>query len=165
MLLSFPRLVLAIAVAALLGASTLGVLIAISAVSWPGYARIIRSFVLQVRSEGYVLAAVCCGASPWRVVRSHILSAVLGPMVVLITLDVSQMILSLAALSFLGLGTRPPAPEWGTMLNEGRQFIEEAPWLFFVPGLSIFLVVMCANYLGDSLRDGLDPRRGLLRGL
>jgi peptide/nickel transport system permease protein len=162
-LLAFPRLVLAIAVAALLGGSTLSVVVALTAVSWPAYARIIRSFVLQTKHEGYVLAARACGASPWRIMRHHVLGAVVGPMVILVTLDLSQVILSLASLSFLGLGTRPPAPEWGTMLNEGRSFIEEAPWLFFVPGLAIFLVVICANYLGDTLRDALDPRQDALR--
>ncbi|HEX2515174.1 MAG TPA: nickel transporter permease, partial [Chloroflexota bacterium] len=162
-LLAFPRLVLAIAVAALLGGSTLSVVVALTAVSWPAYARIIRSFVLQTKHEGYVLAAHASGASPWRIMRHHVLGAVVGPMVILVTLDLSQVILSLASLSFLGLGTRPPAPEWGTMLNEGRSFIEEAPWLFFVPGLAIFLVVICANYLGDTLRDALDPRQDALR--
>jgi len=157
--LAFPRLVLAIAVAALLDAGLAGLVIAVSLVSWPGYARIVRGYAMQLRDEGYVVAARCAGTSRWRILRSHVLGSVIGPVLVLAMVDVGEVILSIAGLSFLGLGVRPPAPEWGGMLNEARSFMAEAPWMFLAPGGAICLVVLSVNYLGDAVRDALDPRR------
>ena len=157
-LLAFPRLVLAIAIAALMGASLGSVIVAVTVVSWPSYARIFRSYVLQVKHEGYVVAARCAGTPTWKILTSHILGAIVGPVLVLATLDLGQIILSVASLSFLGLGIRPPAAEWGAMLNEARPYVERAPWVFLAPGVAIFMVVMSANYLGDAVRDAMDPR-------
>ncbi|MFC0534241.1 ATP-binding cassette domain-containing protein [Phytohabitans kaempferiae] len=157
-LLAFPRLVLAIALAALLGGGVAGVVLAVSLVSWPGYARLVRGYALQIRDEGYVQAARCAGTPWWRIVRTHVAGAITGPVLVLAVVDVGEVILAIAGLSFLGLGVRPPAPEWGAMLNEARPYIEDAPWMFLAPGLAIFLVVLAVNYLGDAVRDALEPR-------
>jgi peptide/nickel transport system permease protein len=157
-LFSFPQLVLAIALASLMGPGLVSLMIAVAAVSWPSYARIFRSYVLSVRNEGYVLAARAMGVPAWRVIGTHIIGAIAGPILVLVTLDMGSIVLSIASLSFLGLGILPPHPEWGAMLNEGRAYLEEAPWLFVVPGLVIFLLAFASNYLGDTLKDAMEPR-------
>lgn len=157
-LFSFPQLVLAIALASLLGPGLISLMIAVAAVSWPSYARIFRSYVLSVRNEGYVLASRAMGVPAWRVIVTHIMGAIAGPILVLVTLDLGSIVLSIASLSFLGLGILPPHPEWGAMLNEGRAYLEEAPWLFIVPGFVIFLLAFATNYLGDTLKDALEPR-------
>lgn len=157
-LLAFPRLVLAIAVAALMGGGTGPLVIAISAVAWPAYARIIRGFTLQIAQEGYVAAARCLGTPVWKILLHHIGLNLVGPILVLGMLDIGNLILAVSALSFLGLGVAPPAPEWGAMLNEGRASMEVAPWLVLVPGLAIFLVVLAANYFGDIVRDSVEGR-------
>jgi peptide/nickel transport system permease protein len=157
-LLSFPTLVLAIAIAALMGPGLTGLMIAVAAVSWPSYARIFRSYVLSVKQDGYIQAARCSGTPAWKIMLTHILGAIIGPILVLITLDIGHVILSIASLSFLGLGIRPPQPEWGAMLNEGRAYLEEAPWLFLAPGTIIFVMVLATNYLGDTIKDALEPR-------
>jgi len=157
--LAFPRLVLAIVIAGLLGVGVTTILIAVVAVSWAGYARIVRGSVLQAREEQYVQAAYALGASPLRILVRHVLPAVAGPVVVLATLDFGRLILQISSLSFLGLGIRPPAPEWGAMLNDGRLFFVRNPELMLPPGLAIFLTVLSANLLGDAARDALDPAR------
>jgi peptide/nickel transport system permease protein len=157
-LLAFPRLVLAIAVAALMGGGMVPLIIAISVVAWPAYARIIRGFTLQVAQEGYVSAARCLGTPAWKVLTSHIALNLVGPILVLAMLDIGNLILAVSALSFLGLGVPPPAPEWGAMLNEGRGSMEVAPWLVLAPGLAIFVVVLAANYFGDIVRDSVEGR-------
>jgi peptide/nickel transport system permease protein len=157
-LLAFPRLVLAIAVAALMGGGIVPLIIAISIVAWPAYARIIRGFTLQLRDEGYVLAARCLGTPTWKILLHHIALTLLGPILVLGLLDLGSLILAVSALSFLGLGIAPPAPEWGAMLNEGRASMEEAPWLVLAPGGAILVVVLALNYFGDVLRDGAEGR-------
>jgi len=157
--LAFPRLVLAITIAGLLGAGLGSVVIAIVAVSWAWYARVIRGMVLQAREEQYVLAAHAVGASVPRVLLRHLLPAIIGQLAVLTSLDFGRIILAISALSFLGLGIRPPAPEWGAMLNESRLFFARQPELMLYPGLAIFLTVLGANLLGDALSDALDPRR------
>lgn len=148
-LLAFPRLVLAIAVAALMGGGMVPLIIAVSAVAWPAYARIIRAFTLQIRQEGYVLAARTMGTPAWKVLVHHVALNLIGPILVLAMLDLGNLILSISALSFLGLGVAPPQPEWGAMLNEGRAMMELAPWLVLAPGGAIFLVVLAANYFAD----------------
>lgn len=157
--LAFPRLVLAITIAGLLGAGLGSVIIAIVAVSWAWYARMVRGMVLQAREEQYVLAAHALGASMPRVLLRHMLPAILGQIAVLASLDFGRIILAISALSFLGLGIRPPAPEWGAMLNESRLFFARNPDLMLYPGLAIFLTVLGANLVGDALSDALDPRR------
>jgi ABC-type dipeptide/oligopeptide/nickel transport system permease subunit len=156
---AFPRLVLAITIAGLLGAGLPSVVIAIVAVSWAWYARVVRGMVLQAREAPYVLAAHALGASPPRILLRHLLPAIVGQVTVLTSLDFGRIILAISALSFLGLGIRPPAPEWGAMLNEARLFFARNPDLMLYPGLAIFLTVLGANLLGDALRDALDPRR------
>ena len=157
-LLAFPRLVLAIAVAALMGGGILPLIIAISIVAWPAYARIIRGFTLQLRHEGHVLAARCLGTPTWKILLNHVALALLGPILVLGLLDLGSLILAVSALSFLGLGIAPPAPEWGAMLNEGRASMAEAPWLVLAPGSAILIVVLALNYAGDVLRDAAEGR-------
>ena len=167
-LLAFPRLVLAIAIAALIGRSLVGLTIAVCAVAWPSYARIFRGFVLQMRTAGYVEAARCAGTPSWKILGTHVLISIVGPVLVLTMLDVGTIILTIASLSFLGLGVAPPQPEWGAMLNEGRPFLEEAPWLFLAPGLTMLTIVLSLNYLGDAVRDAVEVRsdagaRGLFK--
>lgn len=157
-LLAFPRLVLAIAVAALMGGGMMPLVIAISAVAWPAYARIIRGFTLQAAQETYVAAARCMGTPAWKILLHHIALNLVGPILVLGMLDIGNLILAVSALSFLGLGVPPPMPEWGAMLNEGRTSMEIAPWLVLAPGSAIFLVVLAANYFGDVVRDSVEGR-------
>jgi len=159
LLLAFPRLVLAIVIAGLLGSGLASVVIAVVAVSWAGYARLVRGSVLQAREEAYILAAHALGASPLRIMRRHLLPAVSGPVVVLVSLDFGRLILQVSSLSFLGLGVRPPAPEWGAMLNDGRLYFARNPELMLAPGLAIFATVLAVNLVGDSLRDALEPRQ------
>nr|WP_240940215.1 dipeptide/oligopeptide/nickel ABC transporter permease/ATP-binding protein [Planosporangium flavigriseum] len=158
-LLAFPRLVLAIAIAALLEGGVVGVVLAVSVVSWPGYARLVRGYALQLRDEGYVQAARVAGTPWWRILRTHIAGSIAGPVLVLAVVDFGEVVLAVAGLSFLGLGVRPPQPEWGAMLNEARPYLEDSPWMFLAPGLAVVLVVLAVNYLGDAVRDALEPRR------
>lgn len=157
LLLAFPSLVLGIAVAGVLGPSLVNVLIAVSVVWWAGYARVIRAMVLSARQRDYVVAARAIGASDARIVVFHISRNILGPFVVLATLDMGLIILGIAGLSFLGLGAQPPTPEWGAMLNESRPFMQTDPRLLLVPGIAIISLVLGFNLLGDGIRDLLDP--------
>lgn len=157
LLLAFPSLVLAIAVAGILGPSIVNVLIAMSVVWWAGYARVIRGMVLSARQRDYVEAARAIGASDVRIVVFHIARNILGPFVVLASLDMGLIILGIAGLSFLGLGAQPPTPEWGAMLNESRAYMQTDPKLLLIPGIAIFALVLGFNLLGDGIRDLLDP--------
>jgi peptide/nickel transport system permease protein len=157
LLLAFPPLILAVAVAGILGPSLMNVMIAMAAVWWTGYARLIRGMVLSVRQRDFVETARALGASDKRVMFSHILRNILGPVVVLTTLDMRWIILGISGLNFLGLGAQPPTPEWGAMLNDGRPFLQLAPQIMLYPGAAICLVVLGFNLLGDGLRDILDP--------
>jgi len=157
LLLAFPALILAVAIAGILGPSLMNVMIAMAAVWWAGYARLIRGMVLSVRQREFVEAARALGASDKRIMVSHILRNILGPVAVLATLDMRWIILGISGLNFLGLGAQPPTPEWGAMLNDGRPFLQLAPQLMLYPGVAICLVVLGFNLLGDGLRDLLDP--------
>ena len=158
MMLAFPGLVLALAVAGIMGASIKNAIIAIVLVSWTKYARLARSLVLKIRNRDYVSAAIVTGSkTPYMLVR-YMLPNALPTLVITAATDIGAMMLELAALSFLGFGAKPPTPEWGYMLNEGRACIQTAPWLMIFPGLAIFVVVVVFNMLGDSLRDILDPK-------
>ena len=158
MMLAFPGLVLALAVAGIMGASIKNAIIAIVLVSWTKYARLARSLVLKIRNRDYVSAAIVTGSkTPYMLVR-YMLPNALTTLVITAATDIGAMMLELAALSFLGFGAKPPTPEWGYMLNEGRACMQTAPWLMIFPGLAIFIVVVVFNMLGDSLRDILDPR-------
>jgi peptide/nickel transport system permease protein len=155
---AFPGLVLAIVIAGLLGPSRTNAMIAIGIVYAPAFARVIRGSVLSVMAESYVEAARVVGAPDYRIMLRHLLPNIMAPIIVLTTVYLSTAILSEASLSFLGLGTQPPEPSWGGMLNAARRFMELAPWLAIFPGGAIMLVVLGFNFLGDGLRDALDPR-------
>jgi peptide/nickel transport system permease protein/nickel transport system permease protein len=158
MMISFPGMVLAIAVAGILGASITNAIIAITAVSWTKYARLARSLVLKIRHKDYVYAAVLTGSKTPYILWKYMLPNALPTLIITAATDVGSMILELAGLSFLGFGAQAPAAEWGLMLNEGRAYMQNAPWCMLYPGLAIFIVVVVFNLLGDSLRDILDPR-------
>jgi peptide/nickel transport system permease protein len=155
---ALPNLVLSLAILALLGTGRLSLIIALIAANWAGFARMVRGPVLQLRETGYVEAARATGASDGRILLRHVLPNVIGPILVLASLELGSITLSVAALSYLGLGDRAPAAEWGAMLNDGRPYFRSQPWLMALPGLCICLVALAANLLGDLLRDLLDPR-------
>jgi peptide/nickel transport system permease protein len=157
-LFAFPTLVLAIVITGLLGPSLTNAMIAIGIVSAPRFARVARGSVLSVKNELYLEAARVVGGSEWHIVRHYILPNIMAPLIVLATLTLSLGILAEAGLSFLGLGTQPPDPAWGLMLSQGRKFMELAPGLAIFPGLAIMITVLAFNFLGDGLRDALDPR-------
>ena len=158
LLLAFPSLILALSVAGALGPGLLNVLLAVGAVWWVGHARIIRGVTLGARQMEYVTAARAVGASNLRIILRHIAPNILGPIIVIASLDVGWIILGIAGLSFLGLGAQPPTPEWGAMLNDARPHLQTAPRLLLLPGAAIFVAVLGFNLLGDGLRDLLDPR-------
>jgi peptide/nickel transport system permease protein len=157
-LYAFPAILLAIAILAALGKGIGNAMIAIGVVYMPIFARITRAAVLTVRNEDFILAARAMGASHLRIVFVHILPNVLSPIIVETTLSLAFAILAEAALSFFGLGTQPPDPSWGRMLSEGRNFFRQSGYMALFPGLAIMLTVMGFNFLGDGLRDALDPR-------
>jgi peptide/nickel transport system permease protein len=154
---AFPTIILAMAVAAAFGPSARNAVVAIVIVSWPLYARVVRAAVLAVRHEQFVNAARVMGKSPGRILSSEILPNILGPTLVLATLELGSAILILASLSFLGLGVRPPTPEWGSMVADGALNFTDW-WIGTFAGLAIFTVVLGFNLVGDALRDHLDPR-------
>lgn len=158
MMVSFPGMVFAIAVAGILGASVRNAVIAVSLVSWTKYARLARSLVLKIRGRDYVAAAIVTGSRTPYILTRYMIPNVIPTLVITAATDIGGMMLELAGLSFLGFGAKAPAPEWGLMLNEGRQFIQNAPWMMIYPGAAIFVVVVVFNLLGDALRDILDPR-------
>ena len=157
-LLAFPGLLLAIALVAVLGPSLANVLFALTIIGWVGYARLVRGQVLRAREFEYVQAAKALGASTTRILWRHIIPTALPAVVVQATLGMAGAIIGEASLSFLGLGVQPPTPSWGTMLNGGRAHILDAPHLTLFPGVAIALLVLGLNFLGDGLRDRLDPR-------
>ena len=156
--LSFPPLVLALALGAVLGAGLTGVLIALGVVYTPTFARLMRGQVLTVKARDYVEAARALGASGWWIARRHVLPNAATPIVVQASLSVAFAILAEASLSFLGLGIQPPAASWGSMINAGRGYLQQAPWIVFGPGAALFVTVIGLNFVGDAIRDGLDPR-------
>jgi peptide/nickel transport system permease protein len=158
-LFSFPAILLAIAILAVLGPGIGNAMIAIGLVYTPIFARITRGSVLVVSEEVYIRAARSLGARDIRLIFRHILPNVLAPIIVQTTLSLAFAILSEAALSFLGLGVQPPNPAWGRMLAEGRNFFKQAPWMGIFPGLAILVTVMSFNFIGDGLRDALDPKQ------
>jgi len=157
LLLAFPALILAVAIVGTLGPSLTHAMLALAAVWWAGYARLIRGMVLAVRQREFIEAARALGASDTRIMLHHILRNTLGPLLVLATLEMGWIILGISGLNFLGLGTQPPTPEWGAMLSDGRPFMQSAPRMMLYPGVAICLVVLGCNLLGDGLRDALDP--------
>ena len=158
MMIAFPGLVLAIAVAGIMGASTRNAIIAISLVSWPKYARLARSLVMKIRHTDFVAAAMVTGSKTGYMLRKYMFPNTITTLVITAATDIGSMMMELAALSFLGFGAQSPTPEWGSMLNEGRNFMSSAPWMMIYPGIAIFITVVVFNMLGDNLRDILDPK-------
>jgi len=157
-MLACPFLILAIALAAFLGPSLTNAMIAIGISATPIFVRLTRAAVLQVKVEDYVEAARAVGNSHLRIALRHILPNIVPPLIVQATLAIAAAVIAEAALSFLGLGQQPPAPSWGSMLNTAKNYIDNAPWMAVWPGLSIFLLVLSFNLLGDGLRDAFDPK-------
>jgi len=157
-LLAFPRILLALSIVGMLGPGLLNVMVAVGIAGITGYARLVRGSVLSAKENVYVEAARVVGCPDHIILRRHLLPNIIGPVIVLATLDVAAAILSASSLSFLGLGVQPPTAEWGAMLNEGRQYLRTAPWITLFPGLAIMISVLSINMLGDGLRDALDPR-------
>lgn len=157
LVLCFPPIILALAIGAALGIGTTNTIIAMLVVWWPKFARLARSLVLVQRSQEYVEAAMVVGLSPARILVRHILPNSVGPLIVLVTLDVGNAIITFAGLSFLGLGVVPPTPEWGSMVAEGRELIEQW-WVAAFPGFAILSIVVGFNFFGDGVRDWLDPK-------
>lgn len=155
---AFPSLILAMAIAGALGPSLQNALIAVAAVSWPVYARLIRSQVLVLREQEFVQAARAIGVTGWKVLFRHLLPNTLAPFLVQASFDMGATILAVAGLSFIGFGAQPPIPEWGVMISEGRNYITTQGWLTAVPAGAILLLVAAFNLVGDGLRDVLDPR-------
>lgn len=156
--LAFPGLVFALAVAAVMGGGVQNAVIALGAISWPKYARIARSQTLAQKESLYMRAAILSGCSTGKLILKHILPNITGPILVTAMLDIGTMMMELAGLSFLGLGAKPPAAEWGSMMSDTRNLLTTHPWVTFAPGLAIFISVMIFNLLGDTVRDLLDPR-------
>ena len=156
--LAVPQIVLAIAIAQTLGPSIENVILALSVTYWPWFARLVYAEVRALKKETFIEAAIALGVPQWRIVLLHVLPNVSSPIIVRASIGMGFTILTAAALGFLGLGAPPPAPEWGRMISESREFLPEAWWYALAPGLAIFIVVMGFNLLGDGLRDVLDPR-------
>ena len=157
-MLAIPFLILAIALAAFLGPSLANAMIAIGVSQTPIFARLTRAQVLVVKHEDYIEAARAVGNPHYRIVLRHIFPNIVPPLLVQATLAAAAAIIAEASLSFLGLGQQPPDPSWGSMLNTAKNFLSQAPWMAWWPGLAIFVVVLSFNLLGDGLRDALDPR-------
>ena len=156
--LTVPGLILAMAVAAALGPGIVNMVIAISLSWWPGYARLVRGEVLAKKEEVFVTAARAIGASPARILFRHIMPNIVSPIVVKMSLDMGFAILTVASLGFIGIGVRPPTPEWGTLLSVSRSYMPDFWWTAMFPGLAMFVAIFGFNLLGDGLRDVLDPR-------
>jgi len=156
--LAFPGLILSLAVVGILGGGLFNLVVALVASHWAWYARIVRSRVLSVKESDFVKAAIVSGTRQLPLMLRHIVPYTLAELAILASLDLSHMILHIAGLSFLGLGIQPPTPEWGAMLNDGREYFRRIPALMVYPGLMIFLVSLAFNFIGDALRDILDPR-------
>jgi peptide/nickel transport system permease protein len=157
-MLACPFLVLAIALAAFLGPSLTNAMIAIGIAATPAFVRLSRAQVLAVKVEDYIEAARAVGNSNLRIALRHVFPNIVAPVIVQATLAIAAAVIAEASLSFLGLGQQPPAPSWGSMLNTAKNYVENAPWMAVWPGVSIFLLVLSFNLLGDGLRDALDPR-------
>ena len=158
-MLAVPFLILAIALSAFLGPSLNNAMVAIGVSAMPVFIRLTRAQVLQIQVEDYIEAARAVGNPHWRIALRHILPNVMPPLIVQATLSSAAAVIAEASLSFLGLGQQPPLPSWGSMLNTAKNYMDNAPWMALWPGVSIFLLVLSFNLLGDGLRDALDPRQ------
>ena len=158
MFLAFPGLVFALAVAAVLGGGVHNAIFALAAISWPKYARLARSQTLAQQSAVYMQAARMAGSSSFKLICKHVIPNIAGPILVTAMLDIGTMMMELAGLSFLGLGAKPPVPEWGSMMSDTRNLLPTQSWVTLAPGFAIFISVMIFNLLGDTVRDYLDPK-------
>jgi ABC-type dipeptide/oligopeptide/nickel transport systems, permease components len=155
--LAFPSIIFAIAIVGILGASSINTVMALLIVDWVKYARVSKSLVISIRKKDYIKAAKMGGAKEYQIIFKYILPNIIPSLVVMATMDLGTMMLQISSLSFLGLGAQPPTPEWGNMLNEGKDYMQTVPGLMIYPGVGIFVTVMIFNLLGDSMRDILDP--------
>lgn len=158
LLLAFPFLILAIVIAAALGPGITNVMIALGSVSWLSYARIVRGEVLSVKEREYIIATKAIGSSSMRILIKHVLPNCMASVLVLATLQMASALIAAASLSFLGMGVQPPQPGWGAMLNDAQEYLREAWWYAFFPGMAIVITVLGINFIGDGLRDALDPK-------
>jgi peptide/nickel transport system permease protein len=156
--IAFPGILIALLFAISLGPGVWTVIVSLSVLGWASYARIVRGEVLRLRNLEFIIGARVVGCSPARIMATHLLPNVLDAWVVLMTLQIGLVVLSEATLGFLGAGVPPPTPSWGSLVSDGRNFVDTAWWISFFPGVAIMLLVLCVNYLGDWLRDTLDPR-------
>ena len=156
---AFPSILLALGIAAAIGPGLTNIIISLSVISVPYFARMVRSSTIAARGQDYVQAAHALGVGNWRIMWRHVLPNIASPIIVLVTLQAGRMMIFGAGLSFLGLGIRPPSPDWGSMLSAGQRFLATAPHLATIPGLVIFAVTACLNIVGDALRDILDPQQ------
>lgn len=157
--LAFPGIIFAIAIAGILGPSSINTVIALAVVNWPKYARLSRGLTMGIRKKDYIKAAKMGGASQYQVIMRYILPNIIPSLIVTATMDIGTMLLEISSLSFLGLGAQPPTPEWGYMINEGRTYIQTAPWLMIYPGIAVLITVTIFNLLGENIRDILDPNK------
>ncbi|MFP5319660.1 MAG: ABC transporter permease [Acidimicrobiia bacterium] len=157
-LLVFPGLILVLAIAGTLQGGLISIVVGLAAVSWATYARLVRGLVVQLRHRPMLEAAHAVGASSTRVALRHVLPNVIGPVIVLLTTEMGTFVLTVSGLSFLGVGAQPPAPEWGTMLSEGRRYLVSDPNLMIFPGIAITLAALGFNMVGEAIRDAIDPR-------
>jgi peptide/nickel transport system permease protein/nickel transport system permease protein len=157
--LAFPGIIFAIAVAGILGPSSINTVIALAVVNWPKYARLSRGLAMSIRKKDYIKAAKMGGASEYQIILRYVLPNIIPSLIVMATMDIGTMLLEISSLSFLGLGAQPPTPEWGYMINEGRMYIQTAPWLMIYPGIAMFITVTIFNLLGENIRDILDPNK------
>ncbi len=163
LLLAFPSIILALVIIGGLGPGLFNTVLAISLVGWLYYARVARASTLSIKEKEYVEGAKAMGCSDLYICTRYIFPNCLPPIIVLVTLNMGGIILTIASLGYLGLGAQPPTPEWGTMLNEGREFLRDCPWLSFAPGALIMITVLAFNFIGDGLRDLLDPRQQVIK--
>lgn len=156
--LAIPQTLMAISIVAALGTNLKNLLIAMSIAFIPNFSRIVRSSIMQIKGQDFIEAAKACGTSDSRIIIKHIIPNAIGPIIVQATLNIARTIISIAGLSFIGLGVQPPTPEWGTMLSEGKENMRSYPYLVIMPGVAIMLAVLAFNLMGDGLRDALDPK-------
>ena len=161
--LAFPGLVFALAIAAVLNGGVQNAVIALAVISWPKYSRIARSQTLAVKHTNFIAAARLSGSTSFQIITKHILPNIIGPILVTAMLDIGTMLMEIAALSFLGLGAKPPIAEWGSMMSGGRSMLQTYPWVVLAPGAAIFISVVLFNLLGDTIRDYVDPRNSRIK--
>lgn len=155
--LSFPGIIFAIAIAGVLGPSSINTIVALAVVNWAKYARVSRGLAMSIRKKDYIKAAKMGGARQYQIILKYVLPNIIPSLIVMAAMDIGSMLLEISSLSFLGLGAQPPTPEWGYMINEGRAYIQTAPWLMIYPGIAMFITVTVFNLLGEGIRDILDP--------